>query len=196
MSPMTLYHAEGACSSVTLTTLRHAGLPHHVVPVDLAAGEQRGAAFLAINPMGKVPALLVEGTLLTENPAILLYLDALRPGAGLLPHPTDPVARAAAVGDLVWCGATLHPLARAIYMPSRLTDGDGAGVRAKALALMVPIADRCEARLSRQPHWFGEIRSIIDDYLAWIFALARRGGLSLEARPALARLADRTAAGV
>lgn len=196
MSTLTLYHADGACSSVTLTALQRTGLPHKVVRLDLADGEQRGAAYLAVNPMGKVPALVADGTLLTESPAILLFLDGLRPDAGLLPRATDPVTRAAAVADLVWCGASLHPLARAIYMPSRLTDGDGTGVHAKALALMAPIADRCDARLARQPHWFGEKWSIVDPYLAWIFALARRGGLSLDGRPALAALTDQVRAGV
>lgn len=184
-----LYHAKGACSMVTLEALRRAELPHDVVTVDLARGEQNHAAFRIVNPMAKVPALMVDGMLLTENPAILLYIDAARPGANLLPRPADPVARASAVSDLVWCGASLHPLARAIFNPSRLTDGDGSGVRAKALALMEPIADRCEGRFAAGPHWFGARWSIVDSYLAWIFGLARRGGLSLDARPALAALA-------
>lgn len=185
---VTLYHAPGACSSVTLAALRHAGLPHAVVTVDLAGGEQHGAAFRAINPMGKVPALIVDDRLLSENPAILLYLDDIRPGAGLLPHPTDALARAEAISDLVWCGASLHPLARAIFMPSRLTAGDGAGVRARALALLAPVAERCEARLAMQPHWFGADWSIVDTYLAWIFQLASRGGFSLDPYPALSAL--------
>ena len=162
---VTLYHAEGACSEVTLVALRRTGIAHTVATIDFACAEQKGAAFRAVNAMSKVPALLIGATVLTENVAILQYLDGENLEAQLLPHPVDRVARAAVVSDLVWCGATLHPLARAIYDPSRLTDGDGDGVRAKALAQMTPIADRSEARLAQQAYWFGPTWSIVDTYL-------------------------------
>lgn len=186
-----LHHAEGACSGVTLEALRRTGLPHEVVTVDLKGGEQHGAAFRAINPDGKVPALAMDDVLLTENPAILLHLDAIAPEAALLPRPAGAAQRARVVSDLVWCGATLHPIARGLYMPSRVADGDGAGVRSRSLALADPIADRCEARLAGRPHWFGADWSIVDTYLGWLFGLMRRGGLDLDRRPHLAMLIGR-----
>ena len=176
---------------VTLEALRRTGLPHDIVTVDLKAGEQHGAPFRAINPDGKVPALAVDDMLLTENPSILLFLDTLAPEAALLPHPTSALERARIVSDLVWCGATLHPIARGIYMPSRVTDGDGAGVRARSLALAAPIAVRCEARLTTQPHWFGADWSIVDTYLGWLFGLMQRGGLELDRHPQLNALVAR-----
>ena len=51
----------------------------------MKAGEQRKPAFLAVNPMGKGPAILHRGELVTEQPAIYIYLADLFPRAGLAP---------------------------------------------------------------------------------------------------------------
>jgi maleylacetoacetate isomerase len=67
------------------------GLPFRPVPIDLVAGEQRGADNLARNPQGLVPTLEVDGIRLTQSIAILEYLDETR-GAGWLPD--DPASRA------------------------------------------------------------------------------------------------------
>lgn len=184
-----LYHAEGSCSGVTLAALRRTELSHEVVMVDLANGEQRTETFHAVSPDGKVPALVVGSTLLTETPAILIFLDTIAPEAELLPRSADPVSQARITSDLVWCGATLHPVARGLFNPSRVAEGDGVGVRMRSLALAEPIAARCEMRLAQQPHWFGASWSIVDAYLGWLFALMRNAGLDLSARPALAKLA-------
>jgi GST-like protein len=67
------------CQRVTIA-LAVLGLAHRVIPVDRAAGEQRGAAFLAINPAGAVPAMvdrdpaLAEPVVLAQSGAILVYL--------------------------------------------------------------------------------------------------------------------------
>lgn len=69
------------------------GLDYDRVPVDLAAGEQRGPAHLAVNPQGLVPVLWIDGLRLTQSLAIIEYLDETR-HAGFLP--ADPAARASA----------------------------------------------------------------------------------------------------
>lgn len=187
MPELTLFHAVGACSEVTLCALRRTGLAHRVEYVDLARGEQASPVYLAINPAGKVPALLVDGRPLTENPVILLYLDRLAPDAALLPKPQDFFDQARIASDLVWCGSTLHPLARAIYNPARVTAGETAGVREKALGALRPMALLCEERFARQPCWYGDSWTIADRYLGWIFRLAEKGGFPLGDFDRLAR---------
>jgi maleylacetoacetate isomerase len=69
------------------------GIPHDSVPVDLAAGDQRSEAHLAVSPQGLVPVLDIDGLRLTQSLAILEYLDETR-AAGFLPD--DPAGRARA----------------------------------------------------------------------------------------------------
>ena len=111
---LTLYHFPNACSQVAVCALEAAGLTYELKLVNLAAGEQNGDAYKAINPLGKVPLLVIDGHPLTENAAILTYIAALRPDAGLFPASQDPLARAQAVGGMSFCGCTLHPIIRGI----------------------------------------------------------------------------------
>lgn len=83
--PITLYHAPNSRSSGTLTLLEELGAPYRLHVLNLAAGEQRRPAYLAVNPMGKVPAILHGDALVTEQPAIFTYLADLFPDAGLAP---------------------------------------------------------------------------------------------------------------
>lgn len=85
------------------------GLDWESRPVDLAGGEQTGADYRALNPQGLVPALLVDGQILTQSLAIIEYLDARWPDPALLP--ADPVARAQAMARALVIAADVHPIA-------------------------------------------------------------------------------------
>jgi glutathione S-transferase len=80
-----LYHGPQSRSSGTLTLLEELGAPYELHVLNLKAGEQRQAAYLAVNPMGKVPAIRHHGALVTEQVAIALYLADQFPQAGLAP---------------------------------------------------------------------------------------------------------------
>lgn len=77
-----------------------AGVAWQTVPVDLVAGDQRGAAHLARNPQGLVPALEIDGLLLTQSLAIVEYLDETR-GLGLLPADAAGRARVRALAHAI-----------------------------------------------------------------------------------------------
>ncbi|HYW61360.1 MAG TPA: glutathione S-transferase N-terminal domain-containing protein, partial [Xanthobacteraceae bacterium] len=66
------YHSPNTRSSGTRILLEELGAPHELRVVNMKAGEQRKAAFLAVNPMGKVPAIMHRGALVTEQGAIFL----------------------------------------------------------------------------------------------------------------------------
>ena len=83
------FHAPNTRSSGARILLEELGAPHELRAVNMKAGEQRKPAFLAVNPMGKVPAVLHRGELVTEQVAIFLYLADLFPQAGLTPAPDD-----------------------------------------------------------------------------------------------------------
>jgi glutathione S-transferase len=83
------FHAPNSRSSGVLALLEELQAPREIRLLNLKAGEQRQPAYLAVNPMGKVPAILHDGVLITEQVAVYLYLAELFPQAGLAPSVGD-----------------------------------------------------------------------------------------------------------
>ncbi|MCV3270302.1 glutathione S-transferase family protein [Roseobacter sinensis] len=104
---MRLHYAPRTISVAVAITLEEAGLPYEPVPVDFSAGEQKGDAYLALNPKGRVPTLETDsGTVLTETGALLDYIAALAPGARLVPQ--DPERAAQMRSVMYFLASTMH----------------------------------------------------------------------------------------
>ena len=88
---LTLHHSPNTRSTGALILLEELGAPYQLHLLNMKAGEQREPAYLAINPMGKVPALTHGDALVTEQVAVFLYLADLFPAAGLAPAIGDPL---------------------------------------------------------------------------------------------------------
>jgi glutathione S-transferase len=88
---LTLHHSPNTRSTGALILLEELGAPYQLHVLNMKAGEQRQAAYLAINPMGKVPAITHGDALITEQVAVFLYLADLFPDAGLTPAIGDPL---------------------------------------------------------------------------------------------------------
>jgi glutathione S-transferase len=88
---VTLFHSPNTRSSGVLTLLEELGVPYELHVLNMKAGEQRRPEYLAINPMGKVPALRHGDALVTEQVAIFLYLADLFPETRLAPPIGDPL---------------------------------------------------------------------------------------------------------
>ncbi len=187
MTNAILHHYPHACSQVCLFALEHTGVPYELNLVDLAANEQATPEFSKISPLGKVPALSVEGVVVLENAAILTYVANLKPKAGLFPDASSPLATSEQQSGLSFCGGTLHPIIRGIAMPARLTDGDTEPVRSRARSLAEKNFDFAEQRLMARGWWLGEW-SIIDVYLNWAMQTAKKGGYDLTRFTQLANL--------
>lgn len=86
-----LYHSPNTRSSIALTLLEELGVPYDLEVIDMKAGEQQRPAYLAINPMGKVPAIRHGDAVITEQVAIFLYLADLFPEASLAPALSSPM---------------------------------------------------------------------------------------------------------
>jgi glutathione S-transferase len=106
MTALTLYFAPGASSMAPHIALHEVGAPFEPRPISFAKKEQREPWFLALNPEGKVPTLLVDGRPMTEVAAILFYLATRFPEARLLPAGDE--AEAQAVSWMSFTAATLH----------------------------------------------------------------------------------------
>ena len=82
---LTLYYARGTCALASHLALEFAGAPYEAVRLDFKKNEQRTPEYLRINPKGRVPALVTERGVLTETPALLLYIAQTFPQAKLAP---------------------------------------------------------------------------------------------------------------
>lgn len=82
---ITLFHCPQTRSSGVLTLLEELGADYDLHVMNMKKNEQRGAAYLAINPMGKVPAVMHDGALVTEQVAVYTYLADMYPEAGITP---------------------------------------------------------------------------------------------------------------
>ena len=84
------------------------GIAYEEIPIDLDTGEQNGADFRAVNPLGGVPALMIEGQPLTQSGAILEYLEEMHPTPALLP--ADALGRARVRALAAIAANDAHPL--------------------------------------------------------------------------------------
>ena len=85
---MKFYYAPMSCAFATHVVLEDAEAKYEAIKIDLKNGDQNKPEFLKINPKGRVPALVTEKGILTENPAIMYYICQLFPEKKLAP--TDP----------------------------------------------------------------------------------------------------------
>ncbi|WP_050527111.1 glutathione S-transferase family protein [Pseudorhodobacter aquimaris] len=103
---MKLYYADTTVAVALIIALKEADLPCELVRVDFAAGDQTKPEFLAINPRGRVPALVTKQGILTETGALLDYIHALAPEAGLVPE--DPFQAAKMWEMMYYLASTWH----------------------------------------------------------------------------------------
>jgi len=105
---LSFFHSPQSRSAGTRALLEELGADYDLHVLDLKAGEQRGPAYLAVNPMGKVPAIHHGGALVTEQPAVFIYLADLYPAAKLAPPLGDPL-RGPYLRWLVYYGSCFEP---------------------------------------------------------------------------------------
>ncbi len=163
---MKLYYSPGACSLSCHIALEEAGLPFERVRIDLAGEENRKPAYLAVNPLGRVPALDCDGAVLTEAAAILTWIADRVPDRALLPS-AGSFERARAMEWLCLLSNTVHIAFRAVFRPARLTDDPTAidGIRRQGLIGVGEILRALDKRLEGRQYVLGDHFSVCDAYL-------------------------------
>ena len=170
MTDIVLYAAPGSCSRVPCVALEEIGLPFEYRPVVFMKGEHKTPDYKKLNPKGKVPCLVIDGEPLTENVAILSYLNKQFPEAGLLPVAANGLEQTRQLADLCFCSATLHPIVTRIRMPQFFAAADAArSVFDAGCQAMHEYFLLIEQRLASDPWWYGDTWSVMDGYLNWIF---------------------------
>lgn len=117
-TPITFFHSPNSRSQVTHALLEELDVPYDMVALNMQADEQRSPEYLAINPMGKVPAIRHGETLITEQPAIMMYLADLYPEKNLAPAIGDAL-RGAYLRWMVFYGSCYEPAIMDRSMPER-----------------------------------------------------------------------------
>jgi glutathione S-transferase len=164
-----LYWAPGACSFVPHVGLEAANAPFEPKMVKLHKGEHRTPEYLAMNPNGQVPVLVVDGKPLTQIVAICDYLGRRFPDAGLLPK--EPWQRSQALSELAWMNSTPHTTATRFFFPERYADSEAARAEVKKRATedFRGYLERIQGTLDRPSFWFRD---------AYVFTLLRWGGFA------------------
>jgi glutathione S-transferase len=170
---LSLAFSPGACAIVPYILLKEAGADFETLNVNLAKGEHHQPEYLKINPKGKVPALIMGDTVITENVAIHVWIDRQFPQAGLMP--ADPMQYIHCLSILGWCGSGIHPKLTQLARPERYCDLPGSADRVKALGHegMIEQYELAEEMLAGKTWFFNDRFSCADAYFYWTF---RRGG--------------------
>jgi maleylacetoacetate isomerase/maleylpyruvate isomerase len=192
MSEMILHSAWRASAPYRVRiALNLKGLAYAYAPVDLAAGEQRQEAYRAVNRQSLVPALEVDGRILTQSLAIMEWLEETHPNPPLLP--ADPLDRATvrAMADIVACD--IHPVNNLRILKSLSALGHDEAARNQWVARWIGEGfDALEPMVSRWGEgWaFGASPTLADCCLVPQVYNARRFGVDLTPWPAITAVVD------
>ena len=180
----------------TRIALNLKGVAYEQHDIDLRTGAQRSEAFLKLNPQGLVPALEVDGVVITQSTAILEWLDETFPEPSLMP--ADAIGRAQVRGMIGLIASDIHPLNNLrVLSELRATFGaDQTRIDAWAGRWMVPGFEALTALTAKQGKgWLhGDTPTLADCYLIPQLYSARRFNVDLTPFPALTAIEDRALA--
>ncbi|MFZ9408541.1 MAG: glutathione S-transferase family protein [Burkholderiaceae bacterium] len=192
----TLYYAPGACSFVPHMAMEAiaaaTGASFEFKSIKLHKNEQNSPEYLALNPNGQVPLMVVDGQPLTQIVAICEYLDLQHPQARLLP--TTPWARAQALSTIAWMNNTAHPTFTHVFMPHKFTDDADAQakIRATAAGQFRAHLERIQGWLDCAQPWLGGAQpSFVDAYALTLLRWGGFAGIDPDSLPALKAFVDR-----
>jgi glutathione S-transferase len=202
LASLVLYYSPGACSLAAHIALHEWGVPFEVRRVTIAKGEHLEPEFLALNPHGRVPVLLIDGQPVRELSGILTWIGQQ---CGLYPPPGS--VDAARCGEaLAWFTSAVHISFALIWRGHRFLDDARLNplLRARGYAWLRAQFEEIETALKQGPYWLGETYGVADcnilpfyrwggrvgfdmrvDYPAWSAHTAR-----MLKRPAVARAVE------
>ena len=190
-----LYYMRNTCALASHIALEHAGASYEAVRVDFASSEQRKPEYLAINPKGRVPALVTERGILTETPAILVFIAQSFPKAGLAPL-DDPFALAQAQSFNSYLCSTVH-VAHAHRMRGYRWADDPAAIADMQRKVPQTVGEcfgLIEGGMLKGPWVLGEAYSICDAYLFTLAQWLELDGVDTKKLPRVMEHRSRVAA--
>jgi glutathione S-transferase len=199
----TLYYSPGSASMAPHGVLEESGAAYALARIDMAANKHKDAAYLKLNPHGRVPTLVVDGRQpIYESAAICLFIADRHPNAGLAPAVTD-LARGLYFQWMAYLTNTLQAECLLFFYPERNTTNPAHApeVKAQAEAEIMSIWGKLDHALATGPYLLGERFTAADVYLHMLYSwmeppmqmdarypnVARCAGL-VAARPAIMRV--------
>jgi len=184
---MKLYFAPNTCALASHIALAEADADYVAVPVDFKASEQQSPQYLAINPKGRVPALVTDRGILTETPALLIYIAQSFPAAKLAPL-DDPFALAKVQAFNSYLCSTVHVAHAHRMRGTRWTD-DAAALESMKKKVPQSVGE-CFALIEREmfqgPWVMGANYTVCDGYLFTLTQWLGGDGVDINKTPKIA----------
>jgi glutathione S-transferase len=182
---LTLYYAKGSSALASHILLEEVGATYAVHEVPIQKGAHKEPSYVAINPKMRVPALQTPEGIITENPAILNYVAATHPQAGMLPDTVFERARADALN--AYLCATMHVAFAHKLRGARWADSEEAlkDMAAKVASNLAECAALLEEHFITGPWALGDTYTTCDAYLALVPQWLGKGGVDINAYPKL-----------
>lgn len=193
-----LYYSPGSCALASQIALQEAGAAYATERVDFKSNQQNSPEYLAINPKGRVPALVTDRGILTETPAMLAFIAQSFPQAKLAPL-DDPFAFAQAQAFNSYLCSTVHVAHahRGRGYRWATEEASFADMKRKVPETMAACFALIERDMLRGPWVMGETYTICDPYLFTLAGWLEGDGVDLAALPKVAdhrkRMAERPA---
>jgi glutathione S-transferase len=189
-----LYFAPGACSFASHIALEELGQPYETQKLNLAEGDQRKPEYLKLNPRGRVPTLVVDGHVLTENVGILTYLAGGNPKAGLWPKQTWDQAKA--ISTMAWLSNTVHTTFAHTFRAERYADDPASqeAIKAKARSSYEGYLKEIDGLLQGHKWAIANQYTVVDGYLLVFYRWGNRSKLDVKSLPNYTALAQRVMA--
>ena len=169
-----LYGSQSTASLVVHWLLIELGIGHKLHQLDFDQREQKSAEYLALNPAGRVPTLIIDGQVLTESAAIAMHLADLHPQAGFAPAPGSHER-----GDyyrwICFCVYTLMPAYRAWFYPDEPAgEANVAEVKERARVQLETAWQQMADHLAAAgPYALGKNVSVVDFLLTMLMRWSR-----------------------
>jgi glutathione S-transferase len=188
---LTLYFSPGACSMASHIGLEETGAAYQEKPTLLPKGEHKSEEYLRVNPRGKVPALSVDGRVITENTAILTYLARRFPEKKLLP--LDPIEEAQCIATMAWFSNSVHPPYTHYLRPERYAQGEAAQAAVKTMAkeTFLKQCEEIDSILKGKQWIMGDQYTVADPYALVFYGWGMRAHFPLHELSAYTAWKDR-----
>ncbi len=187
-----LYYAPGTIAVAVALALEEAGLAYEPIKVDFASAMQTKPDYLALNPKGRVPALVTDaGTVLTETGALLEYIATIAPKAGLVPSDAERAAHMRSV--MYYLASTMHVAHAHKMRGHRWADQTASheDMKAKVPQTMADCAGYIENNAFLGDYIAGDSLSLADPYLFVVSTWLAGDGVNRADFPRLEAFAQR-----